>query len=282
MAEDRSKKFRVAVPDHGYWRRQIKCQDACPVHTDARGYVSAIADGDLEKAYIIAREPNPFASICGRVCAAPCEAACRRGDIDAPVGIRALKRFVTEGYGVEAPLRADRDRPAAEATGLPLVESAAAVREIRNAEDATALRRLGQMDHRGKRKRVAVVGSGVAGLTCAHDLALLGYRVTVFEKQLVAGGMLRLGVPEYRLPRDLVQAEIQAVLDLGVDLRTNCPIGRDFSLAELRAEGYQAVFLAIGCHKGRGLPIEGTDLDGVFRAVEFLLNVNLGFKVDLG
>ncbi len=274
--------FRVDVPDFGYWRRQIKCQDACPVHTDARGYVTAIADGNPELAYIIAREPNPFASICGRVCAAPCEAACRRGDIDAPIAIRALKRFVTERYGVEAPLRAARDRPAVEATGLPLVESTRSIREIRNVEDATGLRQLGRMRHPGKEKRVAVVGAGVAGLTCAHDLALLGYRVTAFEKQAVPGGMLMLGVPEYRLPRDLVRAEIQAVLDLGVDLRTNSAIGRDFALADLRAQGYEAVFLAIGCHKARGLPIEGTDLDGVFRAVEFLLNINLGFKVDLG
>ncbi len=274
--------FRAEVPDDGYWRRQIKCQDACPVHTDARGYVAAIGDGNLENAYIIAREPNPFASICGRVCAAPCEVACRRGDIDAPIAIRALKRFVTERYGVEAPLRADRGRPSPEATGLRLVEAAAAIREIQNAEDATVLRRIGKKAHAGLNRRVAVVGSGVAGLTCAHDLALLGYRVTVFEKQAVPGGMLVLGVPEYRLPRDLVRAEIQAILDLGVELRTNAGIGRDFSLADLRTQGFGAVFLAIGCHKGRGLPIEGTELDGVFRAVEFLLNVNLGFKVDLG
>ena len=280
--KDPASMFHVAVPDYGYWRRQIKCQDACPVHTDARGYVSAIGDGDPERAYIIAREPNPFASVCGRVCAAPCEVACRRGDIDAPIAIRALKRFVTERYGVEAPLRADRDRPAVEATGLPLVESAAAVREIRNVEDGTGLRALGRLAHPGKGKRVAVVGSGVAGLTCAHDLTLLGYRVTVFEKQSVPGGMLMLGVPEYRLPRDLVRAEIQAVLALGVELRENSAIGRDFSLGDLRGQGFEAIFLAIGCHKARGLPIEGTGLDGVFRAVEFLLNVNLGFKVDLG
>ncbi len=274
--------FRVEIPDDAYWRRQVKCQDACPVHTDARGYVTAIADGNPELAYIIAREPNPFASICGRVCAAPCEAACRRGDIDAPIAIRALKRFVTERYGVEAPLRAARDRPAVEATGLPLVETTRSIREIRNVEDATGLRRLGRIRHPGEEKRVAVVGAGVASLTCAHDLALLGYRVTVFEKQAIPGGMLMLGVPEYRLPRDLVRAEIQAVLDLGVDLRTNSAIGRDFALTDLRAQGYEAVFLGIGCHKARGLPIEGTDLDGVFRAVEFLLNINLGFKVDLG
>ena len=274
--------YQVQIPQYDYWRRQIKCQDACPVHTDARGYVTAIADGDFERAYVIAREPNPFASICGRVCAAPCEVACRRGDIDSPIAIRALKRFVTERYGVEAPLRADRARPPIEATGLRLVEATRAEREIRNAEDATALRGLGQASHAGKGKRVAVVGSGVAGLTCAHDLALLGYPVTVFEKQAVPGGMLVLGVPEYRLPRDLVRAEIQAVLDLGVELTTNAAIGRDFSLADLRAQGYESIFLAIGCHKARGLPIEGTELDGVFRAVEFLLNINLGFKVDLG
>jgi NADPH-dependent glutamate synthase beta subunit-like oxidoreductase len=162
------------------------------------------------------------------------------------------------------------------------VEAAGSAREIRNVEDATGLRRLGLAAHAGKDQQVAVVGSGVAGLTCAHDLALLGYRVTVFEKQAVPGGMLVLGVPEYRLPRDLVRAEIQAILDLGVELKTSAALGRDFSLANLRARGYEATFLAIGCHKARGLPIEGTDLDGVFRAVEFLLNVNLGFRVDLG
>src|SRR3970282_716521 len=120
MAQGTSQpEFRVEIPDLAYWRRQIKCQDACPVHTDARGYVTAIADGDFERAYITAREPNPFASICGRVCAAPCEAACRRGDIDAPIAIRALKRFVTERYGVEAPRRAGRGPPAPAGPGPP-------------------------------------------------------------------------------------------------------------------------------------------------------------------
>ena len=129
---------------------------------------------------------------------------------------------------------------------------------------------------------MAVVGSGVAGLTCAHDLALLGYDVSVFEKQGVPGGMLMLGVPEYRLPRDLVQAEIQAILSLGVELRLNKAIGRDFDLSALRAEGFEAVFIAIGAHVSRSLPVEGRDADGVFRAVEFLLNVNLDFRVELG
>ena len=123
--------------------------------------------------------------------------ACRRGDIDVPIAIRALKRFVTEPYGVEALLRADRDQPTPEATGLRLVEGAATICEIRNQEDATDLRRLGKKAHAEQIKHVAVVGSGVAGLTCAHDLGLLGYRVTVFEKQAVPGGMLMMGVPEY-------------------------------------------------------------------------------------
>jgi NADPH-dependent glutamate synthase beta subunit-like oxidoreductase len=131
-------------------------------------------------------------------------------------------------------------------------------------------------------KRVAVIGAGVAGLTCAHDLALLGYRVTVFEAQSVAGGMLVLGVPEYRLPRDLVQAEIQAILNLGVELRLNQGLGRDFYLQDLKDDGFEAIFIAIGAHKSRGLPLEGVEFDGVLRAIDFLLNVNLGFTVDLG
>jgi NADPH-dependent glutamate synthase beta subunit-like oxidoreductase len=129
---------------------------------------------------------------------------------------------------------------------------------------------------------VAVIGGGPAGLSCAHDLALLGYEVTVFEEQSVAGGMLRLGVPEYRLPRELIRLEINAILSLGVKLKLNSAIGRDFTIADLKKQGYQAIFLGIGAHKSRDLQIEGIELDGVLRAVDFLLNVNLGYRVELG
>ncbi len=279
---DSPREFRVTIPDFGHWQRLIECQHACPVHTDARGYVTAIAVGDLERAYLIAREPNPFASVCGRVCAAPCEAACRRGRLDAPIAIRALKRFVTERYGVEAHLDSGKgkDRPPGR-TGWGLLQAGDVRAENRNFQDASALLALGR-EKPGAGRRVAVIGSGVAGLTCAHDLALLGYRVTVFEKQAIPGGMLVLGVPEYRLPRDLVQAEIEAVLALGVELRCNQAAGREFSLQDLKAQGFEAIFIAIGAHQSRGLRIEGVDLDGVFRAVEFLLNVNLGYRVELG
>ncbi|MFQ5691818.1 MAG: FAD-dependent oxidoreductase [Nitrospinota bacterium] len=270
-------RFSVKVPDFGYWTEMVKCRTGCPVRTDARGYVRAIAEGRFEEAYRIAREPNPFASVCGRVCAASCEAACRRGAVDEPVAIRSLKRFLTERYGVEA------RRPLGAPTGVRLILRDSRPPEVCTPWDLSVLRETGaEVRSKTRGRRVAVVGSGVAGLTCAHDLTLLGYQVTVFEAQEVPGGMLVLGVPEYRLPRDLVRKEIQAVLDLGVELKLNHALGREFRLGDLRAQGYEAVFLAIGAHKGRDLRIEGVQLDGVFRAVEFLLNVNLGFRVDLG
>ena len=228
------------------------CMAACPVHTEAGRYVALIAEGKYKEAYHVARRPNPFASICGRVCAAPCEPACRRGTIDQPIAIRALKRFVTEKFGVES-----------------MVD----------------LAKLKEVFGRSVKKngiKVAVIGAGPAGLSCAHDLALLGYEVTVFEGQSVAGGMLRLGIPEYRLPRELIRLEINAILSLGVELKLNSAVGRDFSIADLKKQGYQAVFIGIGSHKSRDLKIEGVELDGVLRAVDFLLNVNLGYRVDLG
>ncbi len=228
------------------------CMAACPVHTEAGRYVELIAEGKYKEAYHVARRPNPFASICGRVCAAPCETACRRGTIDQPIAIRALKRFVTERFGVESMVDLDK------------------LKEV----FGKSVRRNGI--------KVAVIGAGPAGLSCAHDLALLGYEVTVFESQPVAGGMLRLGIPEYRLPRELIRLEINAILSLGVELKTNTALGRDISIQELKRQGYEAVFLGIGAHKSRELRIEGIELDGVLRAVDFLLNVNLGYRVELG
>ncbi len=248
--------YPVELPDVNYFARQVLCREGCPVRTDSGGYVQAIAERRYEDAYIIARTPNPFASICGRVCAAPCEAKCRRGALDASVSIRALKRFVCEKFGVES-------------EGFDLGRVYPELRDPRR-------------ERIGGGRKVAVIGAGPAGLSCAHELALMGFAPTVFEAHNLAGGMLVLGVPEYRLPRDIVQAEIEAIESLGVELRLNSRLGKDFVLADLQRQGYEAVFLGIGAHKSRELSIEGVQLDGVLRAIDFLLNVNLGYRVTLG
>ncbi len=269
-------RYQVQVPNIEYYQQSIKCQAACPVRTDARGYVMAIASGEYQLAYLQARESNPMASVCGRVCAAPCEDACRRGSLDAPITIRPLKRFVTERYGVEAqmllpPLRQDLRQQPIGPTGPGI--------SITN-RDVTALKRLAEKPGR-RLGKVAVLGSGPAGLSAAHDLAVLGHKVTIFDAAPEAGGMLRLGVPLYRLPRNLLDLEIQAILDLGGELQLNTAIGEEITLADLRRD-YDAVFIGVGLGKGRDLRIEGVDLDGVFKAVDFLLNVNMGYRVELG
>jgi len=246
------KPYAVELPDVSYFSRQVLCREGCPVRTDSGGYVQAIADGRYEDAYIIARTPNPFASICGRVCAAPCEAKCRRGALDSAISIRALKRFVCEKFGVESDhFDLGRVYPAGR-------------------------------DRIGGDRKVAIIGAGPAGLACAHELALLGFKPTVFESQSVAGGMLVLGVPEYRLPREVVQAEIEAIESLGVEVKLGQKLGREFMLADLTAQGFEAVFIGIGAHKSRELAIAGVQFDGVLRAIDFLLNINLGYRVTLG
>lgn len=247
--------FRVELADVDYWRKQIKCQWGCPVNTDARGYVIATAEGRYLDAYRHARGPNPFASICGRVCGAPCEVSCRRSDIDDAITIRALKRFVNEQHGVEA------GDPAA------TLQFSTARRDPNNPRAGT---------------KIAIIGAGVAGLTAAHDLALLGYKVTVFEAESVAGGMLTIGVPLYRLPRELVQQEIDAILSLGVELRLNTTIGKDITIPQLRQQGYAATLIAAGLQKSRQLKMEGDELQGVLHGIDFLKQMNLGQKAKLG
>ena len=263
---------RVKLPDLADWKAQVKCQSGCPVATDAGRYVQLIAEERDEEAFLVARAPNPFASVCGRVCAAPCEDACRRGSIDAPISIRALKRYVTEQYGVES-VRPDTQD------------------QLRTSLVAEGNRYAGHLPveptgpGRGQahpRRKVAVVGAGPAGLAAAHDLALFGYDVTVFDASQDPGGMMRFGIPEYRLPRTLLHAEIEKILALGVTLVPGTPVTPAFGLASLRREGFEAVFLAVGVSQGRDLQAPGVNLDGVVKAVDYLLNVNRGYRMDLG
>ena len=240
---------RTKLVDLEWLESNFPCMQACPVHTQAGRYVSLIAQGRSGEAYRYARAPNPFASICGRVCGHPCEPACRRGQFDAPISIRALKRFVTERHGPES----------------------------RNPIDVFA-----EHPKITRTEKVAVIGSGPAGMSAAHDLALLGYPVTIFEAAAVPGGMMHLGIPEYRLPRDVLQAQIREILDLGPELRLNSRLGRDFSLEDLRRQGYKAVLLAFGLHRSRDLNLPGNDLDGVVKGIDFLLNVNLGYRFQIG
>ena len=244
------KRYENKTVDLQWLNGNFPCMMACPAHTNAGRYVALIAEGRYEEAYRLARDPNPLASICGRVCAHPCETACRRGAIDQPIAIRALKRFLTERHGPES----------------------------RRPVDVNA--------GRGQQKlpfRIAVVGGGPVGLSAAHDLALMGYSVTIFEAAPVAGGMLYLGVPEYRLPRDVVEAQVREILATGdITLKLNHAAGRNFSIADLRRQGFDAVLLAVGAHSSRDLSIPGVDLDGVHKGIDFLLNVNLGYQFTIG
>jgi len=262
----------VKLPEIGHWKAQVKCQAACPVLTDAGRYVQLIAEGRMEEAFLVARAPNPFASVCGRVCAAPCEDACRRGAIDAPVTIRALKRFLTEQYGVESTRPDTQDRLRSEAvTEGNVYPGHLPVQPL-----------TFHASPRSATRRVAVVGAGPSGLAAAHDLALRGYAVTVFDAAEEPGGMMRFGIPEYRLPRALIRAEIDKILALGVRLEAARPLSPSFGLAELRTQGFEAVFLAVGVSRGRDLEAPGVEKDGVVKAVDYLLNVNRGYRMDLG
>jgi formate dehydrogenase beta subunit len=244
------KRYKDKKVDRDWLNTNFPCMMACPAHTNAGRYVGLIAEGRFEEAYKIARDPNPLASICGRVCAHPCETACRRGEIDKPISIRALKRFLTERYGAES----------------------------KHPVDVNAGRGQNKLPF-----KVAVVGGGPVGLSAAHDLALMGYAVTIFEAAPVAGGMLYLGIPEYRLPRDVVEAQVREILETGdITLMLNHAAGRDFAISDLRKEGFDAVLIAVGAHRSRDLTIPGVDLDGVYKGIDFLLNVNLGYKFTIG
>jgi NADPH-dependent glutamate synthase beta subunit-like oxidoreductase len=277
--------LQVAVPGEDYHRNLISCQAACPVHTDARGYVRAVAEGRFEEAYLIARGPNPFASICGRICGAPCEAACRRGKVprvdddgrfvahDRPIAIRALKGFLCARFGPEA-------RPAPEV--LDQVRSFTPPVAAGPEEMAALLRGCldGAIEPAGG-EQVAVIGAGPAGLSAAHDLALLGFRPVVFETEPTPAGMLALGVPAYRMPRDVIRAEIAVIEALGVEIRCGVTVGKDVSFAELRRD-FGAVLIAVGAKSSRSLGLPGERGPRVYGGVDLLRAVSLGESLDMG
>ena len=270
--------YHVELTDAAYWRRQIKCQDACPVHTDARGYVRAIAEGDYRRAYLIARGPNPLASICGRICGAPCEAACRRGDYDQPIAIRGLKRFATERFGPEhlaAELGAERFREQyVHAAGSGVCDALDEIRHLLEVIDQSGWKKP-------EGKPVAIIGAGPAGLACGHDLALFGVRSIIYEAEPVPAGMLALGVPEYRLPRDLIRAEVSVIEALGVEIRCSTAIGKDVTFEQLRRD-HAAVVIAVGAKRSRGIKMPGVDGPDVLGGVDFLRDVALGQPPKLG
>jgi NADPH-dependent glutamate synthase beta subunit-like oxidoreductase len=277
--------LRVQIPGDDYHQNLISCQVACPVHTDARGYVRAIADGRFEEAYLIARGPNPFASICGRICGAPCEAACRRGKVprvdddgnfvarDRPIAIRALKRFACETAGPDA-IPTDQVLRAVQSFIPPVAaypdEIAALLRSATNGKFT-----------RASAERVAIIGAGPAGLSAAHDLALMGMKPVVFETEAIPAGMLAVGVPSYRLPRELIEKEIAVIEALGVEIKCGVTVGEDVSFGELRRD-YAAVVIAVGAKSSRGLGLPGENGPGVFGGVDLLRAVALGTRLDTG
>lgn len=241
-------KYSITVPDKDYFDTNIPCRTACPIHTECGRYVQAIGITRDEEAYLLARAPNPFAYVLGRICAHPCEDRCRRGKIDEPIAICALKRYATDRHNLgmgHDPVRKKLPPPTR------------------------------------RNKRIAVIGAGVCGLTCAHDLALLGYSVEVFESAPVPGGMLYLGIPQFRLPREIIKMEVDNILSMGVTLHTRVTIGRDISFSELRSK-FDAVLLSTGLNKGRELSLPGAHHAGVYNGIDFLINVNLGFEIELG
>jgi NADH-quinone oxidoreductase subunit F len=222
------------------------CQHVCPIDQEASAYIALVAKDRLEEAAHVVRKDNPLAAVLSRVCHHPCEVKCRAGESGDPIDIRSIKRFITD-HAMEKGITAKAEAPV-----------------------------------NGNGSKVAVVGAGPAGLICAHYLSLKGYDVTVFEKRAVAGGMLAVGIPEYRLPRALLKADLDYVTSPGMTIKTGMSLGEDFSLDDLQADGYKAVFVAIGAYESSKLGIENESIRGVLPAMEILEKINSGQKVDIG
>ncbi len=215
------------------------CKAECPAHIGIQGYIKLASQGKYREALELIKGENPFPAVCGRICPKKCESDCTRGDIDNPVAIDEIKKFIAQQ---------DLD---AETRFIP---------EIKHSHD----------------KKIAVIGSGPAGLSCAYFLAIEGYKVTVFEKQTALGGMLTLGIPSYRLEKEVINAEIEVLRALGVTFKCGVEVGKDITLSELRNQNYQAFYLAIGAQAGRRLGLAGEEASGVVTGVDFLRQVNLG------
>ena len=225
-----------------YGESQAPCQTACPVHLQIPAYTALIAKGKFKESLDLIRRRMPLPSVCGRVCLHPCEEVCARKEVDQAIAIEALKGFVADNVSEEPPKRLEQT----------------------------------QSD------KVAIIGSGPAGLGAAYDLVRLGYGVTIFEALSSAGGMLAVGIPDYRLPRDILNRDIDYIKALGVEIKTNSPVDTDNGINDLLKQGYSAVLIAIGAHKGKKLNIPGADLDGVLVGTSFMRDVNLGKDVKLG
>jgi heterodisulfide reductase subunit A2 len=226
-------------------RGSAPCKVSCPAHVSVQGFIALIEAGKYSEALKLFKQDHPFPGVCGRVCHHPCEGACTRNQVDETLSIQYLHRFL-----------ADKDME----NGSPYVPQ--------------------KKDQRSE--KIAIIGAGPAGLTCAYYLAIEGYQVTVFEKLPVLGGMLTVGIPSYRLPRDIIESEIQTIKDLGVKFKTGVALGKDITIAQLREDGFKAFFLGIGSHECKVLGIEGEEMDGVYPGVDFLREVNLGNRIRLG
>ena len=225
------------------------CKMECPAHIPVQGYIKLASQGRYLEALELIKSENPFPAVCGRICNRACEDACTRGDIDDPIAIDDIKKFIAE-KDLEASTRF-----------VPKM-----------------LNQIG----RPYTEKIAVIGAGPAGMSCAYYLAVKGYPVTVFEKESVPGGMLTLGIPSFRLEKDVVNAEIDVLKELGVEFRFGVEVGKNMTLDALRADGYKAIYLAVGASKGTPAGCPGDDLKGVFTGVEFLRAVNLGKRPAIG
>ena len=225
------------------------CKSQCPAHIPVQGYIKLASQGRYTEALELIKKENPFPAVCGRICNKACEDACTRGSIDSPIAIDDIKKFIAE-KDLEAGTRYVPKM--LNQTGKPYPE------------------------------KIAVIGAGPAGLSCAYYLAVKGYPVTVFEKEKLLGGMLTLGIPSFRLDRDVVNAEIDILRELGVEFKTGVQVGRDVTIQQLRQEGFKAFYLGIGASKGMAVGCKGDDLPGVFTGIDFLKAVNLGEKPGIG